>query len=299
MRHEVTAIDLAAREVVARGVDSGEVVRERFDDLVYAPGASPVRPDWAGTGIEGVFGVQTLDDGAAVIDWLAPRGPRTAVVVGGGYIGVEMAEALVRHGLDVTLVEKMAEPMSTVDPDMGRLVRDAICGIGIDVRTGVTVTALEEQDGRVSAVVTDAGPLPADVVVLGLGVRPNSRLANEAGLPVGRTGGVVTDVQMRVADGVSGGRGLRRDGAPGQRPAGARAIGHPRQQAGPGRRDQHRRRVRDVPGRRRHGGDQGLRPGGGPHRPAGAGGRRGRVRVRDRHGEVDQPGRVLPGRRPR
>jgi NADPH-dependent 2,4-dienoyl-CoA reductase/sulfur reductase-like enzyme len=201
MRHEVSAIDLDAREVVARDVDSGKIVRERFDELMYAPGASPVRPEWAETGIEGVFGVQTLDDGATVIDWLG-EGARTAVVVGAGYIGVEMAEALVRHGLDVTLVEKMAEPMSTVDPDMGRLVRDAICGIGIEVRTGVTVTSLEEQDGRVSAVVTDAGPLPADVVVLGLGVRPNSRLAADAGLPVGRTGGVVTDVQMRVTDGV-------------------------------------------------------------------------------------------------
>jgi NADPH-dependent 2,4-dienoyl-CoA reductase/sulfur reductase-like enzyme len=202
LRHEVTAIDLAAREVVARGVDSGEVVRERFDELVYAPGASPVRPDWAETGIDGVFGVQTLDDGAAVIDWLGNGARKAVVVVGAGYIGVEMAEALVRHGLDVTLVEKSAEPMSTVDPDMGRLVRDAICGIGIEVRTGVTVTALEEQDGRVSGVVTDAGPLPADIVVLGLGVRPNSRLAAEAGLPVGRTGGVTTDVQMRVTDGV-------------------------------------------------------------------------------------------------
>src|SRR5690349_18791520 len=104
LRHEVTAIDLAAREVVARGVDSGEIVRERFDELVYAPGASPIRPDWADTEIAGVFGVQTLDDGIAVIDWLG-QGARTAVVIGAGYIGVEMAEALVRHGLDVTLVE--------------------------------------------------------------------------------------------------------------------------------------------------------------------------------------------------
>jgi NADPH-dependent 2,4-dienoyl-CoA reductase/sulfur reductase-like enzyme len=192
---EVTGIDLDRREVVV-----GDT-RERFDQLVYAPGATPVRPDWAGDDIAGVFGVQTLDDGAALTAWLG-RPLTHAVVVGGGYIGVEMAEALVRRGLAVTLVEKLPEPMSTVDPDMGALVREAIIGLGIDVLTGVTVTALEEQDGRVRTVVTDAGPLPADVVVLGLGVRPNSDLARAAGLPVGRTGGVITDLRMRVTDGV-------------------------------------------------------------------------------------------------
>ena len=203
MRHEVTGIDLDRREVVARPLDGGEPVRERYDDLVYAAGASPVRPGWAETSADGVFGVQTLDDGGAVIDWLRgdPK-PRRGVVVGGGYIGVEMAEALVRHGLDVTLVEKLPEPMSTVDPDMGALVREALCGMGIDVRSGVTVEELEDEDGRVSAVVTDGGRLAADVVVLGLGVRPNTAVAGEAGLPLGDRGGVLTDRRMRVAPGV-------------------------------------------------------------------------------------------------
>jgi NADPH-dependent 2,4-dienoyl-CoA reductase/sulfur reductase-like enzyme len=202
--HEVVAIDLDRRQVVGRNtVNGGEPVHERFDDLVYAPGARPVRPDWADGGLTGVFGVQTLDDGAALMDWLdtEPK-PQRAVVVGAGYIGVEMAEALVRHGLEVTLVERSDEPMSSVDPDMGALVRKAICGMDIEVRTGVTVSALKETDGRVSAVVTDAGTLPADVVVLGLGVRPNADLARDAGLAIGRTGGVVTDLRMRAGDGV-------------------------------------------------------------------------------------------------
>jgi NADPH-dependent 2,4-dienoyl-CoA reductase/sulfur reductase-like enzyme len=209
LRHEVVAIDLAAREVVACDLEQGGRVRERFDELVYAPGARPIRPDWADGGLTGVFGVQTLDDGAALMDWLgadadadADAPPRRAVVVGAGYIGVEMAEALVRRGLEVTLVERSDEPMSSVDPDMGALVRKAICGLDIEVRTGVTVSALKETDGRVSAVVTDAGTLPADVVVLGLGVRPNADLARDAGLTVGRTGGVVTDLRMCAGDGV-------------------------------------------------------------------------------------------------
>jgi NADPH-dependent 2,4-dienoyl-CoA reductase/sulfur reductase-like enzyme len=124
------------------------------------------------------------------------------VVVGGGYIGVELAEAMVRRGLRVTLVEAAPQPMSTVDPDMAAEVVDAIRGLGIDVRTDEPVRGLDTTDGRVSAVVTDAGAVPADIVVLGLGVRPNADLAREAGLPIGRTGGVVTDLRMRAGDGV-------------------------------------------------------------------------------------------------
>ncbi|MBF9129389.1 FAD-dependent oxidoreductase [Plantactinospora sp. S1510] len=202
LRHEVTMIDLERREVVARDLENGGTeVRERFDQLVYAAGAVPVTPDWARTDADGVFGVQTLDDGAALLAWLDgdPR-PQRAVVVGGGYIGVEMAEAMIQRGLSVSLVERSPEPMSTVDPDMGALVRKALCGLGLDVRSGVSVTGLETRDGRVSAVVTDDGTLPADVVVLGLGVRPNTALAAEAGLPIGPTGGIRVDLRMRVVD---------------------------------------------------------------------------------------------------
>ncbi|WP_305789465.1 FAD-dependent oxidoreductase [Symbioplanes lichenis] len=198
LRHEVTAIDLDRREVVARDLTGGGERREGFDELVYAAGAVPVTPEWARVDAAGVFGVQTLDDGTAIMEWLSSAERRKAVVIGGGYIGVEMAEAMVRRGLDVTLVEKSAQPMSTVDPDMGRRVRDAICGLGIEVRTDTHVTGLETADGRVRAVVTDDGTLPADIVVLGLGVRPNTALAAEAGLPLGPTGGLRTDLRMRV-----------------------------------------------------------------------------------------------------
>jgi NADPH-dependent 2,4-dienoyl-CoA reductase/sulfur reductase-like enzyme len=189
--HEVTGIDLKARTVTVRGRS------ESFDHLVYAAGATPIRPAWADTTARGIYGVQTLGDAAALQKWLEP-GRDSAVVIGAGYIGVEMAEALQRRGLRVTLVERSGQPMSTVDPDMGALVADSIRGLGIELRTGVTVQGLETGAGRVSAVVTDDGVLPADVVVLGLGVRPNTALADAAGLPLGITGALATDLRQRV-----------------------------------------------------------------------------------------------------
>ncbi|HEX5200214.1 FAD-dependent oxidoreductase [Paractinoplanes rhizophilus] len=204
LRHEVVGIDLDRREVVAHDLTGGGEVRESFDHLVYATGASPVTPEWARIPAAGIFGVQTLDDGAAIHDWLAREQPKKAVVIGGGYIGVEMAEAMVKRGLDVTLLEKSPEPMAkTVDPDVGALVRKAIGEEGIEVVTNAHVSGIETSGGKVREVVTPGGALAADIVVMGLGVRPNSALAAEAGIPVGVTGGVRTDRRMR-AEGIEG-----------------------------------------------------------------------------------------------
>ncbi|MFC7533772.1 FAD-dependent oxidoreductase [Actinoplanes sp. GCM10030250] len=203
--HDVTGIDLDARTVTVRDLTGGREFSEGFDELVYATGATPVRPPWAADPAGGIFGVQTLGDGAAVNAWLDtdPK-PESAVVIGAGYIGVEMAEALQRRGLRVILLERAEQPMSTVDPDMGALVAEPVRKLGIDLRTAVTVEGLETSNNRVRAVVTDAGTLPADVVVLALGVRPNSRLAEDAGIPLGSTGALATDLRQRVigADGV-------------------------------------------------------------------------------------------------
>ena len=198
-RHEAVAIDLDRREVVTRDLDGGGTeTRTAFDQLVYAIGAVPIKPAWPGADARGVFGVQTLDDGQAVRDFIEKEKPRKAVVVGAGYIGVEMAEALQNHGLDVVVLERADQPMSTVDPDMGALVRTSMEKLGIVVHTGETVTALQSSDGKVTGVDTDNGHYRADIVVLGLGVRPNTRLAKEAGLPLGAGNAIVTDQRMRV-----------------------------------------------------------------------------------------------------
>ncbi len=205
VRHEVVAIDTEAGSVRVRNLDDGAERDEGYDELLIATGAEPSRPDLPGLDGPGVFGVQTLDDGQAIIDHLdglgggGGRGSR-AVVIGAGYIGLEIAEAFVTRGMEVHLVDRGASPMRTLDPDVGRRVADAMEGMGITLHLDTGVQAVtRDTSGRVTGVATDAGELPADVVVLGTGARPNSTLAREAGIAVGaESGGIVVDVQQRT-----------------------------------------------------------------------------------------------------
>ncbi|MFF8290143.1 FAD-dependent oxidoreductase [Streptomyces sp. NPDC016309] len=199
LRTEVTALDPDGGRVRVRDAESGAESWEGYDKLVIATGARPVRPPLPGIDAAGVHGVQTLDDGQALLDTLDASGGSHAVVVGAGYIGVEMAEALLKRGYEVTVLNRGEQPMSTLDPDMGRLVHEAMDGLGITTVGGAEVTKiLTGDDGRVRAVATESAEYPADVVVLGMGVAPETGLAREAGLPVGVYGGLLTDLSMRV-----------------------------------------------------------------------------------------------------
>ncbi|GGP47748.1 FAD-dependent oxidoreductase [Streptomyces sindenensis] len=203
MRTEVTELDVAGQRVRALDRESGQTYWTGFDKLVIATGARPVRPALPGMDAAGVHGVQTLDDGQALLDSLdalrSGEGPRRAVVVGAGYIGVEMAEAMLKRGFEVTVLNRGEQPMATLDADMGRLVHEALDGLGVTTVNGAAVTEiLTGPDGRVTEVVTEAGAYPADVVVLGIGVEPETGLARAAGLPVGPHGGLLTDLAMRV-----------------------------------------------------------------------------------------------------
>lgn len=198
-RTEVTEIDVAGQRVRAVDLESGEASWTGFDKLVVATGARPVRPDLPGMDADGVHGVQTLDDVQALLDSLDRAPGRRAVVVGAGYIGVEMAEAMLKRGFEVTVLNRGAQPMATLDPDMGSLVHEAMDGMGITTVNRAAVTKiLTGPDGRVTAVATDEETYPADVVVLGIGVTPETTLAGAAGLPLGAHGGLVTDPSMRV-----------------------------------------------------------------------------------------------------
>ncbi len=191
---EVVALDVDRATVRVRDRGDGTEVDEPFDRLVLATGSTPRRPPLPGVDAEGIFGVQTLEDGLAVRAAVEGHEGAHAVVVGAGYVGLELAEALVRRGLHVTIVEAADQPMATLDPEMGALVADALREVGVTVRVGEQVEGFDVDASRVRAVRTSAeATLPADVVILGLGVRPNSDLAVGAGLAVGATRGVTVD----------------------------------------------------------------------------------------------------------
>ncbi|MFD3803993.1 FAD-dependent oxidoreductase [Streptomyces sp. NPDC058619] len=199
-RTEVVELDLAGQRVRSRDLESGSESWTGYDQLVLATGARPVRPRLPGIGAHGVHGVQSLDDGRRLMTSLERTEGRRAVVVGAGYIGVEMAEALVGRGFEVTVLHRGEQPMATLDPDMGGLVHRAMNGMGIVTVSRAEVTKiLTDDEGRVRAVATAAGDeYPADVVVLGIGVEPRTALARAAGLPLGLSGGLLTDLSMRV-----------------------------------------------------------------------------------------------------
>lgn len=189
-RTEVIGFDPAARTI------STQQETVSYDDLVLATGARPVRLDVPGWDLPGVHGVHTLDDGLAVLETLAGNAQR-AVVVGAGYIGVEMAEAMALRGLTVTIVDMADQPMSTLDPDMGALVAQGLTRHGVGVRGGCALRGFRSgAEGGLSAVETSGGVYPADIAIVGLGVRPATELFGA--LPRGRSGGLLTDDHQRV-----------------------------------------------------------------------------------------------------
>lgn len=196
-RHEVIAIDTDARTVEVRDLDRDEVSVERYDELLIATGASPLKPPLPGIDSPGVFDLRTIPDVVALDAVL--DGASSAVVVGAGYIGLEVAEAFVARGLAVSVVEAADQPMTTLDPDMAHQVASAVESMGVELHLGSPVRSFRTGgDGAVSAVVTDRMELPADVVVVGLGARPNTALARAAGVPVGDSGGILVDRRQRT-----------------------------------------------------------------------------------------------------
>ncbi len=193
--HEARAIDLAARTVEAWDAEAGASVTVGFDTLHVATGARPLRPDLPGVDLPHVHGVQTLDDAAALEAKVTGDGVRRVVVVGGGYIGLEMAEAFVQRRLDVTLVEAADHLMPSLDPDVAAPLVDALRGLGIDVRLGSRLEAVEP-----GTILAGGERIAADLVVLGLGVRPNAELAAAAGLETGVKGAIRVDRRQRTRE---------------------------------------------------------------------------------------------------
>jgi NADPH-dependent 2,4-dienoyl-CoA reductase/sulfur reductase-like enzyme len=196
--HEAVAIDLDARHVEVRDLGGDATYRLGFDHLLVATGGTPVRPDLPGIDLDFVRGVQTLGDAEELVALADAIQCRRVVVVGGGYIGLEMAEAFLHRGASVALVERSSHVMSTLDPDMALLVQHALRRHGVDLHLGTEVKAFEP-----GVVVTVDGTFDADLVVLGIGVAPNSALAAAAGLELGVRRAVRVDRRQRTsAEGV-------------------------------------------------------------------------------------------------
>jgi NADPH-dependent 2,4-dienoyl-CoA reductase/sulfur reductase-like enzyme len=190
VNQEVIQIDFSPRRVFVRDADTHKQYAEPFDHLVIATGAVPIRPPVDGIDVEGVYSVKYVEDGIAIRKAIEAGGARTAVVVGGGYIGMEMAEALIMQGLEVSMIDMLPEVMGTLDADMGALVSQALRDAGVNLCLEEKLEAFEEDGGRLKAVVTDKRKLPCDIAILGIGVRPNTKLAGEAGIALGERGAI-------------------------------------------------------------------------------------------------------------
>ncbi len=194
MGHEAMAIDLDAGKVEVHDHGRERTFQLGFDVLHIGTGAKPIRPDLPGIDLPMVHGVQTLDDGVRLLDAARRGNCQKVVIVGGGYIGIEMAEAFIRWGASVTLIEGTDQLMRTFDADMAAPIATAMRHHGIDVRLGVRAQGFAP--GRVD---TDAGPIAADLVLLGLGVVPNSQLAADAGLDLGVRDSIHVDRRQRTS----------------------------------------------------------------------------------------------------
>jgi len=198
--HEVEEIDTAGRKVRVgvRDLKSGKSSWEPYDQLLIATGAVPLCPDLPGAHAVDIFGVSTLESGLEIRRRLDKGGINKVVIVGGGYIGLEMAEALVMNGLEVSLIDRAAQVMETLDEDMGALVSQALRDAGVTLYLDEALTSFVTTSGKVTGVVTGKRTLPADIVILGLGVRPNTVLAATAGIPLGEKGAIRVNERMET-----------------------------------------------------------------------------------------------------
>lgn len=201
VRSEVLRIDRDRKHVEVRDLNADEVYTLPYDKLILAPGASPIVPPIEHIRAPNVFVLRSMEDARAAHRYLADHKPRIAVVVGAGFIGLEVAEALHERGADVMLVEKAPHVLPPIDTEMAAFVTDELANHKIRVITGIGLKSLHAQNGIVTAVEIENGDrLPADLVLLSIGVRPNTRLAADAGLNVGPSGGIAVDAFQRTSD---------------------------------------------------------------------------------------------------
>jgi len=201
LENEVLCIDRDARQVQVRELETGRLYQESYDALVLAPGAVPIRPPFPGIDLPGVFSLRTIPDSREIKVWVLEKNARCAIIVGCGFIGLEMAENLMRLGLSVQMIEMASQVMPPLDPEMSQIIHEHLVTHGIALHLGDGVVAFAQGPAGQIEVHTRSGQkYTADLVILSIGVRPETKLARDAGLELGERGGIRVNDRLQTSD---------------------------------------------------------------------------------------------------
>ena len=199
VRHEVTAIHPDTKTVDVKNLATGEVFAESYDKLILSPGARPTQPALPGVGIDRLFTLRTVEDTLKLREFIEQHHPRSAVLAGGGFIGIELVENLRELGLDVTVVQRPKQLLNPLDADMAAFLHAQLREKGVKLMLGRTVEGFAADGDRVNVLIKDEAPLTADMVVLAIGVTPDTGLARDAGLELGIKGSIVVNDRMETS----------------------------------------------------------------------------------------------------
>ncbi|MDD7275418.1 MAG: CoA-disulfide reductase [Treponema sp.] len=199
VQHEVVAIHPEKKSVSVRNLVTGDTFEEGYDKLLLSPGAKAVLPELPGVDSKKIFTLRTVEDTFAIKDFVTQHKPRSAVMVGGGFIGVELAENLRELGLAVTIVQRPPQLLSPFDADMAAFIHNQMRKNGIKLALGASVTGFQEDAEGISVMLKDGNPIHGDMVILAIGVTPESQLAQDAGLALGMKGSILVNDRMETS----------------------------------------------------------------------------------------------------
>ena len=199
VRHEVTAIHPEKKAVTVRNLDTGTEFEERYDKLLLSPGARPTQPPLPGVACDRLFTLRTVEDTFRIREFVTRQRPRSAILAGGGFIGLELAENLRELGLEVTIVQRPRHLLSQLDPEMAAFLHAELRQHGVRLMLGHSVEGFAPAEGGVEVLLKDEAPLRADMVVLAIGVTPDTALAKSAGLELGVKGSIVVNERMETS----------------------------------------------------------------------------------------------------